>query len=97
MSGKLVRRLTFWAVMVFGVLAPFLVASACSGWNEGSMQVASCSPDWPFLYGWANVVYGMLLLSAFTVGIPILIYLAVLWLIAFAASRVAARAYGGKR
>jgi len=89
---KRIGRLVKWAIWLGFVLVPVMAMGNCSGWNEGSMAVASCAIDTPFLRELANFYYGYLLLSAFTLGVPIFIYLAV----GFFAGRVANRLIAGK-
>jgi len=57
------------------VLLPILAMLNCEGWNEGSGTCTACLIDTPFLRGVAESLYGWLLLSAFTLGLPIFVYL----------------------
>lgn len=53
---------------------PFLGMLNCEGWNEGSMKVSSCYVDSEFLRFFAELFYGLLLLSAFTLFVPFFVY-----------------------
>ena len=74
---KLQRRLLVASVAVMFFLAPLVIMGNCSGWNEGSMQVASCAIDVAPLPALASMLYGLVLLSAFMAGLPILAYIVV--------------------
>ncbi|MEJ5217486.1 hypothetical protein WG622_04490 [Cognatishimia sp. D5M38] len=65
--------------------------SRCSGWNEGSMQVAACSPDWGWLAEMANSLYAFVLVASFMGGIPILIYLIIVLILSWILARVIIR------
>ena len=65
--------------------------SRCSGWNEGSMQVAACSPDWAWLAEMANSLYAFVLVASFMGGIPILIYLVIVLILSWILARVVIR------
>ncbi len=75
--SKLQRRLILASIAVVLLLGPIVLMGNCSGWNEGSMQVASCTVDFPLAWSLANLLYGVLLLSAFMLGLPILAYVLV--------------------
>lgn len=70
--------IAFAIVFGAGIGLPVLALFNCSGWNEGSMRVATCIVDTPALREWAEILYGFLLLASFLAGIPLLIYLAFL-------------------
>lgn len=70
--------IAFAIVFGAGIGLPVLALFNCSGWNEGSMQVATCIIDTPGLRDWSEILYGFLLLASFMAGIPLLIYLVVL-------------------
>ena len=73
------RRSRLAVAVTIGVLlvaAPILLAENCSGWNEGTGVVRSCHFDTPSLRDAASTIDNLLLLSAFFLGIPILLYLA---------------------
>ena len=40
---KPIGRLVKWAIWLGFVLVPVMAMGNCSGWNEGSMAVASCA------------------------------------------------------
>ena len=88
------RRRLFWllylAAMLLCIGLPIYAMNACSGWNEGSMQVARCSPNWASLHELAEGGYAFMLLASFTGGIPILILLVGIWLICFIVSWIMA-------
>jgi hypothetical protein len=74
-----VRTLIAFAIVFgAGIGLPVLALFNCSGWNEGSMRVATCIVDTPALRDWAEILYGFLLLASFMGGIPLLIYLVML-------------------
>lgn len=77
-------RQTRAMLLVFGscVLLPILAMLNCRGWNEASGTCTSCFIDTPFLRGVAESLYGWLLLSAFTLGLPIFVYLLLALLLA---------------
>jgi len=83
---KLQRRLLVASVAAIFLLGPVAIMGNCSGWNEGSMQVASCVVDVAPLRHLADLLYGWVLLSAFLLGLPILVYVGV----ALAITRVVA-------
>jgi hypothetical protein len=64
-----------WLVFGSCVVLPILAMINCEGWNEGSGTCTACFIDIPFLRGVAESLYGWLLLSAFTLGLPIFAYL----------------------
>jgi hypothetical protein len=71
-------------LLIVGVLLilPALAMINCGGWNEGSGKVTSCLIDSPFLREFSESLYGLLLLSAFTLGLPIFVYLLLIGLLA---------------
>lgn len=74
---KLQRRLLVLSMAILAWVGPVVIMGSCTGWNEGTMQVASCTVNvWP-LPQLANLFYGVVLFSSFMLGIPILVYLAV--------------------
>lgn len=91
MSRKLKRRLVWLSIVALGLFGPILLMSLCTGWNEGTMAVQSCRPDWPVLRDLANIFYAFLLMAAFMAGLPLLIYVALCVLFAFVAARVLVR------
>lgn len=70
------RRLVVLSGALVLLLGPIVLMGNCSGWNEGSMKVAACTVDFPLARDLANMLYGVVLFSAFLLGIPILFYLA---------------------
>jgi len=70
------RRLVILSATLLLLLGPIALMGNCSGWNEGSMKVATCAIDLPLARELANMLYGVVLFSAFLLGIPILFYLA---------------------
>lgn len=70
---------------------PVLVMSLCSGWNEGSMAVQSCRPDWAVLHELANAFYAFTLVAAFMAGVPVLIYFVICGVVAFVVARLLVR------
>ncbi|SCM67175.1 hypothetical protein SAMN05421764_11047 [Donghicola eburneus] len=68
----------FLIVFGAGIGIPILALFNCGGWNEGTMQVAYCVVDTPDLRFVAEVVYAVVLLSSFTLGLPIFVYLMIL-------------------
>jgi len=73
---NLQRRLIVLTFVLTWLLGPLLIMGNCSGWNEGSMTVASCVVDVRLARDLADLLYGVVLISAFFLGIPILAYLA---------------------
>ena len=69
----LLKRLPFYALFF---IFPVLGMKNCEGWNEGSMTAKSCIIDNSFLHAYADFYYGLLLISSFTLLIPLLIYIA---------------------
>lgn len=63
--------LIFFGLPIFSILT-------CSGWNEGSMSVNHCLIDCQIMEEFANLIYGILLISAFLGLIPIFLYI---WII----------------
>ena len=88
MTPREKRRLFAAIVCAIAILVPALIMSSCGGWNEGTMAVQSCSPEWPWLYEASNLLYGVLLVSVFILGLPIILYLVVIWLIASLVARL---------
>jgi len=69
-SSLKIKRVIFFIAFVL----PLLGMANCNGWNEGTMTVKSCVIDGQLFRGYANVYYAFLLMSAFTVFIPIYLY-----------------------
>ena len=69
------RQLIVLSAAIILFLGPILIMGNCSGWNEGSMKVATCAVDFPLARDFADLFYGIVLFSAFLVGLPILAYL----------------------
>jgi len=69
------RQLIVLSAAIILFLGPILIMGNCSGWNEGSMKVANCAVDFPLARDFADFFYGIVLFSAFLVGLPILVYL----------------------
>ncbi|QTN35980.1 hypothetical protein [Cognatishimia activa] len=91
MSYKWKRRGVFLAFLFLSFAVPIWIMSRCSGWNEGSMQVAACSPDWIWLAEMANSLYAFVLVASFMGGIPILIYLVIVLILSWILARVIIR------
>jgi hypothetical protein len=62
-------------------IIPILGMMNCSGWNEGSMTVESCLIDAPLFRDYANLYYNFMLFSALMGGIPIIIYVFLVFLV----------------
>jgi hypothetical protein len=75
------RKVRHLALIIFACffVFPILVMANCSGWNEGSMEVSACYLDFQFFRSLADFLYGFILFSAFTVGLPIVLYGFVTW------------------
>ena len=69
------RQLIVLSAAIILFLGPILIMGNCSGWNEGTMKVATCAVDFPLARDFADFFYGIVLFSAFLVGLPILAYL----------------------
>lgn len=67
-----------------------LALFGCDGFNEGTMKVSNCFIGFSAFEEYANVVFGFLLVSAFILGIPILIYVGAVVLV----TEIIARAVG---
>jgi hypothetical protein len=65
---------------------PILGMLNCSGWSESDMKVESCIIDAQFLRDYAAFYYNFLLISSFTVLIPLIIYVL---LVVFIAKKIA--------
>lgn len=90
--SKGLKRWGIWGgLMVLCLGGPVLVMSLCSGWNEGSMAVQSCRPDWPVLHDLANTFYAFILVAAFMAGIPLLLYIVICMIVAFVVARILVR------
>jgi len=74
---KLQRRLIVGSIVIVLFLGPIAIMGNCSGWNEGSMKVAACTLDSRLLRDLADLLYGVVLISAFILGLPILLYIAI--------------------
>ena len=72
------RGVTISLFFLFGVILPILGMMNCSGWNEGSGTVASCLIGGGFMAVYANFYYGFMLISAFALLIPLIIYISIL-------------------
>ena len=70
------RRLIVLSVAIALLLGPVVIMGNCSGFNEGSMKVAACAVDFPLARALADIVWGIVLISAFMIGLPILAYVA---------------------
>ena len=68
------RRTVTASICFYGVILPILAMWQCSGWNEGSMEVESCFIDTSVTRGFANFLYGIVLVSAFAGCVPCCIY-----------------------
>jgi hypothetical protein len=62
--GLVTVLIVYWAA---NYAISFWATFYCTGWNEGSGQVTSCSI--PGIENWANNGYGMMLMAAFTLGL----------------------------
>ncbi len=70
------------ALLGYLVGGPVLVVLNCHGWNEGTMAVTGCLVDTPGLREAADTIYAIGLVSAFTLGLPLILYgLAVRWIV----------------
>ena len=74
-----------WAILFGAIALPILLVANCSGFTSATMQVGTCTLDWPILRSLADQVYGWLLISSFTLGIPVFLYLGVVLFVAFKA------------
>ena len=76
--SKLQRRLIVLSVAVVLLLGPVVLMGNCSlpRWSMGFMPVTSCAVDLPLTRYLADSLYGIVSLSAFLLGVPILAYLA---------------------
>jgi hypothetical protein len=81
------RRLVILAVALLLFLGPIVTMMNCSGWNEGSMKVARCAVDFPLARSLADTFYGIVLFSAFILGLPILAYVGVCVVLLIALNR----------
>ncbi|WP_020681020.1 hypothetical protein [Marinobacterium rhizophilum] len=79
-----------WILYGVGFLLPMLALFGCDGFNEGSMKVSSCFIGFSAFEDFANAVYGFVLVSAFMLGIPILLYIGAVVLV----TEIMARAFG---
>lgn len=70
------RRLIVLSAAIVLLLGPIVIMGNCSGFNEGSMKVANCAVDFPLARGLADLLWGIVLLSAFILGLPVLAYFA---------------------
>ena len=70
------RRLIVLSVAIALLLGPVVIMGNCSGFNEGSMKVAACTVDFPLARDLADLFWGILLISAFMIGLPIFAYVA---------------------
>lgn len=71
------RQLIVLSVAIVLLLGPIVIMGNCSGFNEGSMKVETCAVDFPLARGLADMLWGVVLLSAFILGLPVLAYVAV--------------------
>lgn len=78
-------------VCVARVGVPALAMFNCTGWHEGSMAVSACAVDLEFLRDMANGAYAVVMIATFMGGVPVVIYLGVLIMVA----RLTCRAVGG--
>jgi uncharacterized membrane protein len=69
---KMSKKITL-AVYFIAFVLPILGMMNCPGWNEGS-GVQSCIIDGNIFREYAELYYGLLLLSAFLMLIPVIIY-----------------------
>ena len=69
------RQIVLFAAIVLFVV-PLVIMGNCSGFNEGSMAVTSCAVDFPLARALADLLLGILLISAFMAGLPIFTYVA---------------------
>ena len=70
------RQLIVLSAAIVLLLGPIVIMGNCSGFNEGSMKVAACTVDFPLARALADLLWGIVLLSAFLIGLPILAYVA---------------------
>lgn len=73
----LIKIILILAIFFIAFILPILGMRNCSGWNEGSMAVTSCTIDGNIFREYANFYYGLLLISAFMMLIPAVIYVGV--------------------
>ncbi len=53
---------------------PFIGTMNCSGWNEESMTVSTCVIESTLFIGYTNFYNAFVSVSAFMMGIPVLVY-----------------------
>ncbi len=75
MKKVYVIRFVIYFIFLAG---PILAALNCPGWNEGVGSTGECVIDTEFLRKLASASYTMLLISAFTLFLPILIYIGII-------------------
>lgn len=69
-------------VFFFGIVLPILGMLQCSGWNEAGTGELSCHViDTSFARSYADACYGWVLMFAFSGGIFMGVYFALLWLV----------------
>ncbi|MGV7960883.1 hypothetical protein QPK13_07115 [Photorhabdus tasmaniensis] len=66
--------ITFIIFFIIFIL-PVISMMNCHGWNEGSMEVTECSINLWIVREYANFYYDFVLVGAFAMGIPIIIYI----------------------
>ena len=73
------RLLILAAMLLLGVGLPILAMTQCEGMNGANWEYETCSPDWPIVYSVAEAAFGWITIASMTAGIPLIIYLAILW------------------
>ena len=81
-------RLALWAI-AFGL--PLFALDACKGWNAGDGRTRSCDPDWPWLYELSDGTNMFMMVSSFTVLLPLVFYILLMGLLVELAALFARR------
>jgi uncharacterized membrane protein len=71
------KKISLAILYFIAFVLPILGIKNCPGWNEGSMAVHSCIIDGNIFREYADLYYAFLLLSAFLMGIPVIIYVGI--------------------
>jgi hypothetical protein len=74
MKSKYVIRIVFYFILF---VLPYLGMTNCEGWNEGTMEVASCTFDSDIFRAYAYLYFSFIVLSSFMLLIPVIGYILV--------------------
>ncbi|WP_019621775.1 hypothetical protein [Amphritea japonica] len=70
-KSKKILRITVYSL---AIILPLMATFNCSGWGTNDMSVSQCIIDTSFLRLVSESLYGVLFISIFLLGAPVIVY-----------------------